>query len=164
MVYGLFVPVILAAFILFILCLPCMAVLVVPLYLLTICLPVLLIGLVLFPIAWYVKIFFQPEGSMYIFPFIFCIFRWVYGCVTFWPQVASSPCTLLAVTGTIITILMPISACMEAVFARSYDIRLEWDKKEKVVYFQSRGRRRPIFATANKTQNEAQIQAVDTVV
>ena len=92
--------------------------------------------------------------------------RWVYGCVIFWPQVASSPCTLLAVTGTIITILMPISACMEAVFARSYKIRLEWDKKEKVVYFQSRGRRRPIFATSNKTQNlnEAQIKTVDVVV
>ena len=90
----------------------------------------------------------------------------MYGCVIFWPQVASSPCTLLAVTGTIITILMPISACMEAVFARSYKIRLEWDKKEKVVYFQSRGRRRPIFATSNKTQNlnEAQIKTVDVVV
>ena len=161
MVYGLFVPVILAAFILFILCLPCMAVLVVPLFLLTICLPVLLIGLVLFPIAWYVKIFFQPEG---LSSCEFCIFRWVYGCVIFWPQVASSPCNLLAMTGTIITILMPISACMEAVFARSYDIRLEWDKKDKVVYFQSRGRRRPIVAAANKTQNEAQIQTVDTVV
>ena len=55
---------------------------------------------------------------------------------------------------------------MEAVFARSYEVKLEWDKKEEVVYFKSRGRRRPIFATSNKTQNQnvAQIQTVDTVV
>ena len=94
------------------------------------------------------------------------IFRWVYGCVIFWPQVASSPCTLLAVTGTLITVLIPISACLEAVFARSYEVKLEWDKKEEVVYFKSMGRRRPIFATSNKTQNQnvAQIQTVDTVV
>ena len=51
---------------------------------------------------------------------------------------------------------------MEAVFARSYEIRLErdkeeeeeeWAKEEEMVYFKSRGRWRPIFATSNKTQN-----------
>ena len=38
---------------------------------------------------------------------------------------------------------------MEAVFARSYKIRLEWDKEEEMVYFKSP---HPIFATSNKTQ------------
>ena len=50
---------------------------------------------------------------------------------------------------------------MEAVFARSYKIRLkrdkeeeeeEWAKEEEMVYFKSRGRCHPIFATSNKTQ------------
>ena len=81
------------------------------------------------------------------------MFRWVYGCVIFWPQVASSPCSLLAVTGTLITVLIPISACLEAIFCRRYEIKLEWDKE--VVYFKTGGRRRPIFATSikNQTQN-----------
>ena len=81
---------------------------------------------------------------------------------------ATSSCSLLAVTGTIITVLMPLSACMEAVFAKSYDIGLEWDKREEVVYFKSRGRRRPIFKAAktnkSQTQNETQIQTVDISV
>merc|ERR1711990_33608 len=135
MVYGLYVPVIILAFILVVCCLPCMAVLVVPLCLLIIALPILIIGIVIFPVVW-----------------------WIYGCVIFWPQVASSPCSLLAVTGTLITILMPLSACMEGVFAKRYEIRLEWEKEEGVVYFKSRGRRRPIFATNNKTQNQNQNQ------
>ena len=88
------------------------------------------------------------------------MFRWVYGCVIFWPQVASSPCSLLAVTGTLITVLIPISACLEAIFFRSYEIRLEWDKEVEVVYFKSRGRRRPIFATSKKNQT----QTVESVV
>ena len=80
------------------------------------------------------------------------MFRWVYGCVIFWPQVASSPCSLLAVTGTLITVLIPISASLEAIFCRSHEIKLEWDE---VVYFKIGGRRRPIFATSikNQTQN-----------
>ena len=44
---------------------------------------------------------------------------------------------------------------MEAVFARSYEIRLDWvkeEEEEEMVYFESRGRWRPIFATSNKTQ------------
>merc|ERR1711936_744013 len=74
MVYGLYVPVILAGFIIAVLCLPCMAVLIdVPLCLLIILLSLLIPALFIFPFAW-----------------------WVYGCVIFWPQVASSPCSLLA--------------------------------------------------------------------
>ena len=55
----------------------------------------------------------------------------------------------------------PALACMEAVFGRSYEIRLErdkeeeeeeWAKEEEMVYFKSRGRCHPIFATSNKTQ------------
>ena len=61
-------------------------------------------------------------------------------------------------TGTLITILMPLSACMEAIFAKRYEVRLEWDAEEKVVYFKSRGRRKPIFATSNKTQSQTRNQ------
>ena len=156
MVYGLYVPVIILAFILVVCCLPCMSVLVVPLCLLIIALPILIIGIVIFPAVWYVQQQqkSQLEGTISIHP----LFRWIYGCVIFWPQVASSPCSLLAVTGTLITILMPLSACMEGVFAKRYEIRLEWEKEEGVVYFKSRGRRRPIFATNNKTQNQNQNQ------
>ena len=56
MVYGLYVPVIILAFILVVCCLPCMAVLVVPLCLLIIALPILIIGIVIFPVVWYKKI------------------------------------------------------------------------------------------------------------
>ena len=64
MVYGLYVPVILAGFILVVLCLPCMAVLIVPLCLLIILLPLLILALFIFPFAWYDKTFFSWLDSL----------------------------------------------------------------------------------------------------
>ena len=57
MVYGLYVPVILAAFVLVVCCLPCMAILVLPLFLLVLGIPILIIALLLFPFVWYEEIF-----------------------------------------------------------------------------------------------------------
>ena len=113
------------------------------------------------------------------------ISRWIYGCVIFWPQVATSSCKLLAMTGTAITVLVPISACLECVFARSYDIRqffhliqcnvLQWtkdyklkfrfefDKDQEVVYLMRKGRRQPILKS-NKAQISTENQTEDSAV